>query len=297
MANSLTYCYLLSFLLIFVYPSFGNKIDSLKSDDDVLAFLPPFFSDFQRGFSFERTINDTPRGDSLNAHNWFKTDIDNNGETDLVVFELRYGPRLFAILSIKGKFKKIIGANGYNADFIYPVLKRLDNRNVILLHHLNQISFDRVTSAETTTPMKSDTITVLGNCFVNHLKSPRHYRIEKIEIYNNGACEGECPKIDVVIYPQAYISKCKKTEWWNKGKKHLGKLSASKIKDIIYLFNNSNFSYFKNRYENDWSDQTTTTMIITYDGGKKKTISDYGSSSGNFTLNSIYRFAFDIAWN
>ena len=56
------------------------------------------------------------------------------------------------------------------------------------------------------------------------------------------------------------------------------------------------FSDLKDKYEVNWSDDQTSTLIITYDGGKTKKIIDYGLV-GTFGLNRIHDLIFKLRDN
>ena len=121
-------------------------------------------------------------------------------------------------------------------------------------------------------------------------------KFEKIELSNDGMCEGNCPKINISINAKTFENKCFKEMYWdNKPNSSIGQLSEKEIKKILSLLDYSNFADLKESYEVGCTDQPTTTLTITYDDGKTKTIKDYGSS-GNFTLTEIYKIAYDIKW-
>ena len=71
-----------------------NKIDSLLTDKEVFAFVKQKSPKFKGNGTFDNYPNETQQiADSLKIKNWVKADIDNNGETDLLVLEHTIFPR------------------------------------------------------------------------------------------------------------------------------------------------------------------------------------------------------------
>jgi hypothetical protein len=64
-----------------------NKIDLLQTDKEVFAFIKEKFPEITGKEKFDKYFDETPKiADSLKAKNWIKADINNDGETDLLVF-------------------------------------------------------------------------------------------------------------------------------------------------------------------------------------------------------------------
>src|SRR5580765_2920311 len=100
MANlKITLTILLFTLYSFVRGQTGtpNKIDSLKTDKDVFAFVRQNFPTYEGRESFDDYRNETRQiADSFKVRNWTKADIDNNGETDLLIFRADRLPSIFS---------------------------------------------------------------------------------------------------------------------------------------------------------------------------------------------------------
>jgi hypothetical protein len=275
-----------------------NKIDSLNTDKDVFTFIRKHFQEYDGRESFDYYRNETQQiADSLKVRNWVKADIDNNGETDLLVFRASKLPNIFSILSLGHKFE-ITSAKYSDCkyQFMYPVVTTLNNQVVILLYSQNQIDYDHNNKHFIYSKLACDTLLVKDNLFVNYVPAPTPTEIEKIEIDNDGICEGNCPRINISINAQTFSNKCSKEMFWdNKPRLSTGQLTKVEINRILSLLAYSNFTELNKNYEVGCSDQPTTTLTITYDNGKKKVIYDYGSS-GNFTLTEIYKIAYGINW-
>jgi hypothetical protein len=274
-----------------------NKIDSLQTDKDVFAFIKQQFPEYKKTISFDDYWNETKQvADSLKVKRWIKTDIDNNGETDLLIFGANNLSNIFGVLSLENKFKQIPATYFCKYQFIYPVLTTLDNQNVILLYNQNQIDYDRNIKHFIYTKLACDTLMVKDTLFINYVHSPIHTTIEKIELYNDGICKGNCPRINIIINPKTFENSCTQEMYWdNKPQTSTGQLTQAEIKKILFLLDYSNFTNLKEIYEVGCTDQPTTTLTITYDNGKVKSIKDY-ASTGNFTLAEIYKTAYNIKW-
>ncbi len=288
---------LLTVFILISGSSSGNEIDDVKTEKEVLKFVRRFFPDLKTKGPFDKYYDETIKiADSLKVRTWVKTDIDNNGETDLVVFLADGLPKIFAIISSNGNFKKVIANYDCKYQYIYPLVVNADNKNVILLYHQSLKDYDDESKRFIYTKMQCDTLTVVNNLFVNYIKKPRVYDVEKIEIVNDGLCEGDCPKINISIDAKTFSNTCiKKSNWDINPKDSIGTLNADRIKNILLLLQHSNFSDLEERYAIRCTDWTTTILTITYDNGKTKRIEDYGSS-GNFTLTEIYNIAYSVQW-
>jgi hypothetical protein len=289
---------LFSIILIFNTSCSPNKIDLIKNDNDVFTFIQQFFATDRLDNSFEKYYNETIHvADSLRVKKWVKVDLDNNGETDLLIFRANGLPKVLAILSFKEKYFPVI-ANYHPCkyQFIYPITKLINKQNVILLYSQNQTGYNDLNQHFTYTGIICDTIIIRDSLFLNYTQKQRTFNIEKIEFKNDGMCEGNCPKINVSIDPNKFTSSCSKILYWDSNPtSYSGTLNKEQIEKIVTILNYSNFVDFKNEYEVGCTDQTTSTLTITYNNGNTKTIQDYGSS-GNFTLKEIYNVLHSIEW-
>lgn len=272
-----------------------NKIDSLNSESAVFALVKYQMPEYQGNGVFETYYGKRQKiADSLNIQNWIKTDIDNNGETDLLVFNAYRLPKIFAILSFSNKLVNISARYACNSYILYPVLGVLHNQKVIYIYKGEDSDYNTRFKHLT-----CDTLVVKEDAFLNYVDSPKGNDIESVKIYNDGMCEGNCPIINIEIDAKTYANKCSKQmyQWYidRKPENSSGQLTELQIKKILSLLAYSNFTELKDNYSAACTDQTTTTMKITYGGGKTKIIKDYGSS-GNFTLHEIYRLASNIEW-
>lgn len=272
-----------------------NGIDSLKTGEDVLRFVHtiPGCSKSSVAAYYNETIQ---VADSLHTRSWVKTDIDQNGETDLLLFRFDALPDICALLSFNGGYVKINADYWCKYQFMYPVVKTIGQQPVILLYNQDQTGYDDRAKHFTYTKISCDTLMVRDTLFLSYAKPSARNRVESIELENDGVCEGTCPRIAIHIDARTLANTCRKDEPWDHDvESYTGELSAAQVKRLLGILEQSGFPAMKEKYSVGCSDATTTTLTIMYDGGKKKVISDYGGS-GNFTLSAFYKIAFDVKW-
>ncbi len=277
----------------------ANRIDSLKTDKEVLTFVKEQFPEYRDNqYYFDDYSNETIKvADSLNVKKWVKIDFDQNGETDILIFNASLSSDIFMILSKKGKYQKVIAHYDHcKYQFMYPVVARIDSKPVILLYNQFLDGYDDSAKHFNYTKLTVEIVTYFKGNFLNYLNVPKHYHIENIKIHNDGVCEGTCPLIDININAKAFKAECyKEINWDSKPKKFKGQLSPEAIREILIIFDYSNFTDLNEEFNFSCTDQPTTTLTVKYNNGQIKTIRDYGSS-GNFTLTEIYRIANNIKW-
>jgi hypothetical protein len=285
-----------SFLLILVMfvallnSCSGNSIDSIKTDKDVFIFVKQFFSKQNAKEKFDNYYTEAIEvPDSLKNKHWFKADIDNNGETDLLVCGAEDRPEIFAILSLKGKYKRIAPKYFCKYHFFYPAIKRENGKNVVLFYSPDKNGHYDESGKFIYTKLDCDTLTVVDNKFVNYVNDPVRHHINQVIISNDGFCEGNCIPFHINIDAKKHIGIIIDPV----NKTHTIKIARAEIDSILLLIERSNFSHLKDKYTVGCTDQTTTTLTVIYDGGKIKKIEDYGSS-GNFTLSEIFHIAFNL---
>lgn len=271
-----------------------NKIDTLLTDNDAFSFIK---HEFKKDVSFDDYWNETRQvAETLKVKRWIKTDIDNNGETDLLIFGGNNLPNIFGVLSLGNKFKPISATYFCKYQFIYPVLTAINNQAIILLYNQDRIDYDQNTKHFIYTKLSCDTLIVKDTLFINYVHAPIYNNIEKIQFYNDGICEGNCPRINITINPKTFENSCTQEMYWdNSPQTSKGHLTQAEIKKILFLLYYSNFTNLKDVYEVGCTDQPTVTLKITYNNGKVKSIRDY-ASTGNFTLAEVYKTVYSIKW-
>ena len=187
---NLKFCMLLSLIVISIGVS-ANEIDGLKTDKQVLVFIKKLSlkderiaeTSFDKPYSYDKKTQKT--ADSLGVNNWVKIDFDQNGETDLIAFNLYNLQQLVAVFSINGKHKKINStwSVGFKYSLTYPIIKNIDGKNLILIYH-NQRTSNRIKLGEDLnyTPVECDTIHYEKGMFLNFYKNLEKPKIKSVKI-------------------------------------------------------------------------------------------------------------------
>ena len=274
-----------------------NDIDALRLDADVSKFWQEKVSAKKNRLPLVPLYSGrTQTNDSLGARNWIKTDFDGNGETDLLIFRVEGITEILVVLSRDKKYELIKPSysNQPRYQFVYPVVKAINGKSVVLLYNQRQTGTLDKAGNMLYTKLECDTLVFKYGRVLNYCAHPQKHDITQIIIENNGSCEGDCPKTALTINAKSLSSTASKQEDWH-SKVYRGSLSKKDIPTIIDLLNYADFPRLSPSYRVQETDQTTTTLTVVYDGGKKKTIKDYGST-GTFTLAEIYKLANRIDW-
>ncbi|TGE20918.1 DUF6438 domain-containing protein [Hymenobacter metallicola] len=275
----------------------ANAIDALQTDADVMTFwqqhiaLHPKQLKLVPFYEGRRQVND-----SLGANNWLKTDIDHNGETDLLIFRTEGITQLAFVLSEKKDYRVIRPSleDPYRHQFVYPVTKTMHRVNSVLLYSQYQTGLDDEQGMALYSKLNCDTLVVRAGQIVNYSSRNLASRIASLTVENNGQCEGDCPTIKVFIDGNKMTSTALKEQYWNQ-KRYTGTLPKKQILLALDLLNYANFPKLHEEYSARPSDQTTTVTTIIYDNGRRKVIRDYGAS-GSFTLAAFYTIVYGVDW-
>ena len=263
-----------------------NKIDEITSSkeiEDLLKYLNPAFSTFHVNDSLKFLNVDCKRlSDSLHCAPWFKADLDNNGYTDLVVIGGWDNHAIFCILDSgnnKFTFNRLTRKIFQNCTF--PVLKKINNTNVLLYYSLNDPLQGNI---------KVDTLIYKFGDFVDYNSSSKNNNIEKIELTSH-ECYGQCPQFKLVIDSngEAEYNAIKFNRTYGDFE---GTIDEKNFDQLIQLLNYIDFPNLRNKYAVSWKDDQNCTLTITYDNGKTKTIYDDGLH-GTFGLERVYQILFE----
>lgn len=289
---------LLGSVSICAFAPSANTIDHLITDADVSAFwekalhLRPALRFEHYGHDYTRHVDFL--ADSLGTRDWWKTDLDQNGETDLLIFRREGATDLTFALASQGTYRLVSPTYAWHRGLIYPVVKRLHERNAIFLYYQTQLGYDDEAKRFRYSPLLCDTLVYAQGHVLNYVAQPQPHRLEQVIVEDNGRCEGDCPRIRVVIDAQRLVGSAVK-EYREAGTRYQGTLPATRIQDLLAVLQYANFPAFASSYHVIQYDLPTTTLTVVYDGGKRKIVSDYGSS-GTCTLAVLYGLATDLKW-
>ena len=280
-------------LLFFLQTSlFANKIDDLKSDIEVQQFVKKQDGKLKnfRIVSIDDLypLKDEKKiADSLQVKTWEKVDFDHNGETDLLVNGLWNGKcGLIAIIANGKKFSLHTFSHGFFDKSYFPKIEIVNNLTTLSLSE-NCQACDKI-------ELSNKKIIYKFGTFIEPNYSPKKYNIEKIE-FSTTMCFGTCPVFKLAINSNKNITY--NAEQYNELQgEFYSKIKTEDYNSIIELLNYVDFPNLKNLYQVNWTDDQTFKLIITYDNGKQKVITDYGRI-GTYGLMTIYNKMFALRKN
>ncbi|RYZ27969.1 MAG: hypothetical protein EOO10_11065 [Chitinophagaceae bacterium] len=276
-------------------------IDSIQTAQQIQKLILRADKRFD-GFKVNATLKFSEKecqnlSDSLKIKPWTKADFDCNGLTDLLVVGSWSDPAIICILDKGGdRFElKRITRRSFQ-DCTFPLVGK--NNDLIAIEYFFQ-SYPERDNWNKPRQLERKTLIYKFGDFIEANPNPSAHRIEKVE-YSTTMCYGTCPVFKVVINAD-------KTAVWHAeeyneigGKEVKGNFKTTidqqRFKEIIDLLNYVDFERLKSNYAVTWTDDQTSTLIITYDGGKTKSITDYGLI-GTYGLDRVYQLLFELREN
>jgi Domain of unknown function (DUF6438) len=273
-----------------------NYIDSIQGAKQIAALI----SKIDHGYK-EFKINDKlkftdkecqNRSDSLKVQPWTKADFDDNGLTDILVIGNWYDHSVICILDKGDKYE------------IKPITRRNFQECTFPVVENNKIKYFFESEPERgnwdeSRKLRQIILTYKFGDFIEENQTPANHKIEKIE-YSTTACFGTCPVFNITINSDKTAEW--KAEMYNKinDKEVSGNFKSiikkDKYNDIVNLLNYMDFETLQDNYAVNWTDDQSSTLKITYNNGKVKSIQDYGLI-GTYGLDKVYQLFFELREN
>lgn len=294
----LKFCLLLSLLVISVGAK-ANEIDDLKTDKQVLAFIKKLFNNEERSsiISFSNyNFQDKAVKDLLGSKNWVKTDYDNNGETDLLLFNLGNLYEIIVVFSNNGLFRRYNSNASMRFKYseIYPTIKKINNKNFILIHHRNQIRYDYELNKRYFTSFGCDTVVFMNGMFLNYYKNLEKPKVKRIKITSTSSEVSGVVVVDINFITSE--SNCFQSEGKFPSKNgSTYKLTKSEILKFKYLLENSNFVELNDNKHYNIDDCEQYKVKIIYDNDNEKEFEDVRGVV-NYNFAEIYNMIYNFTW-
>lgn len=277
----------------------SNAIDSIQTIAQLDSFIRKVDDRLKKlkiseSFNFEDQNSSKKYkkiADSLNVQPWTKADFDGNGLTDILVIGNWYGHFIICILDKADKYElKPITRRSFQY-YTFPVVKN----NKIKYYFESDPEMENWDKPQ----LRAITLAYKFGDFIEENKTPATHNISKIE-YSTTGCYGTCPIFNLTIDSDRTSS------WFAdeynaldnaevKGNFHTT-ISQEKYDELISLLNYIDFENLKDSYAVHWTDDQSSTLKITYDNGKIKSIHDYGLI-GTFGLDRVYQMIFELRKN
>jgi hypothetical protein len=260
-----------------------TKLDSLDSDKDIIKFLEknyPYLKDENICFESKYFI---PSKD-LKYKKWEITDIDNNGENDLLINIFYHSfLRPIVIKSQKGKFDITFIRNLWDDQHVDEIMQTTSINNIPIL----KTSFIKRDTNYIGTVFKTCLLISKFGEFIEYNPCVFKQEISSLDIkIDAGTIEDDETSIDAHIDFVKNEGNCKTETNWSNKKSNL-KLSKNEIKSIYSILNYEDVDNLATRKDTaGWSDSFETTYKINMANGKTITYFDNAMTKG-FALYGI----------
>jgi hypothetical protein len=286
--------FLLLPILFCFFISKANKIDDLRTDEDVMAFIKPILKEkfkideLDLSFSAQENMACKNLSSNQNLRKWSKADFNNDGQTDLFlnIYQPAERPMILVVIAICSDNYRIINLNQLRSACEFGYTERRGEIASIILKRTALTKQKKDSSI-------TDTLQYLNliDNFINIKKSHPKYSIENIE-FSTDHCFGVCPVFSFTIDSKG-AADYEAIEFNAQQGKFKANLSSA-IKDSLFqLLNDIDFPNLKDNYAVSWTDQQTAILKITYNNGEIKTINDYGMKE-SFSLAGLYSFLLNL---
>ncbi len=255
-------------LLLTANLTVASDIDNLQTTEDVQKFLVKVNSKWEKYDFFEKTGKEDTT--AYGKGKFFKIDLDNNGLTDLV---------------INGKYFFAVTDNGngiYESHFI--------DRGTFMLYKYtlkNIVYKDRtpLLIIENYNETKTDTLILKFGEFYEFNPTPDNFKIEEIS-FSTTPCYGTCPVFKLTIKADG-TAEYDAIKYNDENGKFKTVLDTATFNKLLLTINYLKLTSLKDKYSVNWTDDQTSTLLIKFDNGQTKNISDYGMI-GTFGLEHLY---------
>jgi len=263
-------------LLLFSSICFGNKIDDLKTPEDVLKFI-------KRTFDKQDRFQTKPRTPNAIDFKFIKLDLNKDGLTDVLI----NGTYLYAIIDNGGRNnfeENYIGGRHFNCELL-----SIDSSGKLpLLIVQKDDDYDNDLGKD----IKFNPDTLVNNYggFIEYNSSPKQIDFNEIKIMTS-PCFGTCPTFELTITKnrQAILN----AKQYNRLTGIYKSVMDDKIfSDLVGLLSYINIDSLKNNYQIGWTDNPSIDIQILYNGLTKK-VHDYGLE-GTFGLKRLYEVLYKI---
>lgn len=264
-------------------------------------------------YDYERDLICKRIGDSLKiSENYYKADFDNNSLMDIVMIGDDYNCdesrtiscnfRCLVMMCFPQYLVKIYNLNLSSGCYIPQIVKKKNQTLIKVYHRKIGVLSDKGNNIE------DHTLIYKCDGFIDYNEKPVKHFIEKIEFSTSG-CYGTCPVFSLEIDKERnsiFVAErfnlgtdeenMKKMLCYNREGTFRSIIKQENYQQILELLEYMNFESLNNEYDEAQDDNQSSTLKITYDNGKVKTIEDNGLV-GSYSLKKLYELLFELRKN
>lgn len=204
---------ILLILLLFSPFASANKIDRLKTTEDVEEFvkeIEPIFTKYKyskyeilsTGILLSK-LNCQVIFEKLEIKNWEKIDINNDGHTDLI-YIISSNNTFYSYIILDTGFNKyknvLLSRNVFEDCELFKPIK-INTKNHLLSYVIKQKEVGLMEYKEV---IEIDTLKYKFHNFIEIQNKPADYQVKSIE-YSTGGCYGSCPVFTIKLNAEGEI--------------------------------------------------------------------------------------------
>lgn len=213
--------------------------------------------------------------------NWKKTDLNNDGRTDLLIILSAHSARYTFLIHEKnpGNYQSTL-LSSYDCEFLKPI-------NIDGLNYIQSYSISEHPSAE----IQVDTLVYKFDEFIRKQHNPATYNIKSISLYEGGGEMVSQNRFEIKENGSGIISR---SLFGGKTKIQRFNFANEKFELLENFLSYINILDFNDEYAPPALDATEWVLTIQFEDGSMKTIRNIGHSAVPRDLMMFYRKVYDI---
>jgi hypothetical protein len=271
-----------------------SKIDAIATAADVETLLKTIDPVYE-GFKVNTKLKCSEKEGQKIIKNqgvkpWTKVDLDNNGSTDLLINGWENNaPLVLCVVDSGQNHFSVLQVNGKSGQTcMFAVVTNTGKSKTIIAYYPEPVI--RNTKQKGRSLLKTQLALHHGE-LLESTGSPANHHIEKIE-YSTTMCYGRCPVFSLVINGDKSAS-FTGVKFNTKNGNFSTTIDDKSFDAIVDVLNFIDFTRLDDSYRVMHTDAQTATLKITYDGGKEKSIGDYGLR-GTAGLTKLHALLFQL---
>lgn len=290
------------FIWLFSMPGLhaANRIDSLKTDTDVLEFLKSIEENFRSGKykpieirsseTLRKDVNCNGKADEWEVSNWQKADFNGDGRTDLLVMLYWYNYGVHVVLDQgNGTYKLETLSHNVNKKCELANVLEMGNRHLLLIY---QEKYEGGRGGKGLRMYyETDTLIYKYGGFIEYKNHSPEVVIDSI-LFRAGHCQGSCPVFSIRLDKngKGYLDA---GPYNPKQGNFTATIKKEDVDNLTGLVRYLSLKDLKDHYNVHWANDQTVWLQVWYSDGTMKEIEDYGMH-GTYGLRRLYNMLFDL---